>query len=190
MSERVASEGPERVVSLGEHSFELMGEELRVGQAGPDVVLRDAEGIFTQNRFALLGDTNGKTRLISVVPSITTSVCDAQTRRVNELAGQLHEEMGDTVAVLTVSADLPMAQKSWCAASDVQRVKMVSDHADLAFGAAWGTGIIDLRLNQRALFVVDSDNIIRYAEYMPDFDEHPDFTAAVNTLRATAQAGA
>lgn len=172
----------ERTVALGEHRFVLMGKELLVGETAPDVVLRDAEGIFTLNRFALLGDTRDKARLISVVPSIHTGVCEAQTRRMNEVAAQ----MGDGVAVLTVSADLPLAQKSWCGAKGIEGVKMVSDHADLAFGAAYGTGIIDMRLNQRAVFVVDAEDVLRYAEYVPDLGQHPDYDAALAALQSIA----
>lgn len=173
----------ERTVALGEHEFALIGEELRVGEKAPDVVLRDAEGIFTLNRFVLLGDTQGKTRLVSVIPSIHTSVCETQTRRMNQIAA----DMGDNIAVLTVSADLPLGQKSWCGAIGIDRVKMVSDHADLAFGAAYGTGILEMRLNQRALFVIDSEAVIRYAEYVPDLNDQPDYEAALKVLKEVSR---
>ncbi|MCB0079854.1 MAG: thiol peroxidase, partial [Caldilineaceae bacterium] len=159
--------------------FEVVGQELSVGDKAPDVTV--ADGGFGST-FDLLGDTAGKIRLVSVVPSIDTGICDAQTRRMNEEAGNL----GDNVIVLTVSADLPMAQSRWCGAAGVEHVKMLSDHADMAFGEAYGTHIKELRLDQRAIFVIDSDNKVRYVEYVPEIAQHPDYDAALTALKDVA----
>ena len=164
-----------RKVSLRESNFTVKGEELQVGAQAPDVTM--ADGLLT--KFKLLGDTAGKTRLISVIPSIDTGICDAQTRRMNETAGQL----GDNVVVLTVSADLPMAQSRWCGAAGVDKVKMLSDHTDMAFGQAYGTWVEELRLDQRAIFIVDSSDTVRYAEYVPAIPQHPDYDAALAALK-------
>ena len=168
-----------RKVSLRESNFTVKGEELQVGAQAPDVTM--ADGLLT--KFKLLGDTAGKTRLISVIPSIDTGICDAQTRRMNETAGQL----GDNVVVLTVSADLPMAQSRWCGAAGVDKVKMLSDHSDMAFGQAnlllFGTVEHQLRLDQRAIFIVDSSDTVRYAEYVPAIPQHPDYDAALAALK-------
>ncbi len=128
----------------------------------------------------LLASTAGKARLISVVPSIDTGVCDAQTRRMNEEAARL----GDGVVVVTVSVDLPQAQKRWCGAAGVERVVMLSDSFDLAFGKAWGTYVPELRIDARALFVVDAQDVVRHAEYVPVIGQHPEYAAALEVLRA------
>ncbi len=165
-----------RTVALREQNFTLLGNPVAVGDKAADVTLTD--GMTTT--FRLLGDTAGKIRLISVIPSIDTGVCDAQTRRMNEEAASF----GDNVVVLTVSADLPMAQKRWCGAAGVERVKMVSDHVDMAFGEAYGTWVKELRLDQRAIFIVDANDTVQYAEYVPAIPSHPDYAAALGALKA------
>ncbi|MBX3013327.1 MAG: thiol peroxidase [Caldilineaceae bacterium] len=166
----------QRTVSLRESTFTLLGSPVAVGDKAPDVAL--ADGLTTS--FRLLGDTVGKTRLISVIPSIDTGICDLQTRRLNEEAAQL----GDQVVVLTVSADLPMAQKRWCGAAGVERVKMLSDHQEMAFGQAYGTLVKELRLDQRAIFIVDAKDVVQYVEYVPAIPQHPDYDAALTALKA------
>ncbi|MEZ4728926.1 MAG: thiol peroxidase [Caldilineaceae bacterium] len=165
-----------RTVTLRDQTFTLLGTPVAVGDKAKDVTLTD--GMTTT--FRLLGDTAGKTRLISVIPSIDTGICDAQTRRMNEEAATL----GDHVVVLTVSADLPMAQKRWCGAAGVERVKMLSDHADMAFGEAYGTWVQELRLDQRAILIVDAEDTVRYVEYVPAIPQHPDYDAALHALKA------
>jgi thiol peroxidase len=130
--------------------------------------------------YPLLASTQGKVRLISVVPSIDTGVCDAQTRRVNQEASRL----GDGAIALTVSVDLPQAQKRWCGAAGVDRVQMLSDYLDMAFGDAYGTHVTALRIEQRALFVIDRAGIVRYAEYIPVIGQHPDYAAALAVVRS------
>jgi thioredoxin-dependent peroxiredoxin len=125
-----------------------------------------------------LADSKGQVRLISVVPSIDTGVCDAQTRRFNEEASKL-----ENVKVLTVSVDLPFAQKRWCAAAGIENVQTVSDHRDLSFGEAYGVAIKELRLLARAVFVVDSNDKVVYAQYVSEATDHPDYEAAVEAAR-------
>ena len=167
-----------RTVTLRDQTFTLLGTPVAVGDTAKDVTLTD--GMTTT--FRLLGDTAGKTRLISVIPSIDTGICDLQTRRMNEEAAKL----GENVVVLTVSADLPMAQKRWCGAAGVDRVKMLSDHADMAFGDAYGTWVQELRLDQRAMLIVDSNDVVRYVEYVPAIPQHPDYDAALDALKAVS----
>jgi thiol peroxidase len=155
--------------------LEVLGVHRQVGDKAPDVVL--STGFL--NTFRLLGDTTGKIRLISVIPSIDTGVCDAQTRRMNQEASNL----GDNVTVLTVSVDLPAAQKRWCGAAGVERVVMLSDYLDMAFGDAYGVHVKDLRIDQRSLFIVDQNDIIRYAEYVPVIGNHPNYEAALAALK-------
>jgi len=156
-------------------AFPVSGTPLAVGDKAPEVTL--ADGLLST--FDVLGDTAGKVRLISVVPSIDTGICDAQTRRMNEEASAL----GDGAVVLTVSADLPMAQERWCGAAGVENVKMLSDYKEMAFGSAYGTKIDTLRLDQRAIFIVDDNDTVRYIEYVPEIAQHPDYDAALAALR-------
>ncbi|MBT2754445.1 thiol peroxidase [Mesobacillus foraminis] len=147
----------------------LLGNEVKVGDQAPDftVLANDLSEVTLQ-------DSKGSVRLISVVPSIDTGVCDAQTRRFNEEAAKL-----DNVKVLTVSVDLPFAQKRWCGANGIDNVQTLSDHRDLSFGEAYGVAIQELRLLARAVFVVDSNDKVTYAEYVSEATNHPDYEAAV-----------
>lgn len=151
----------------------LLGNEAKVGEKAPDfkVLANDMSEVT-------LADSNGQVRLISVVPSIDTGVCDAQTRRFNEEASKL-----GNVKILTVSVDLPFAQKRWCAAAGIENVQTVSDHRDLSFGEAYGVAIQELRLLARAVFVVDSNDTITYAEYVSEATDHPNYEAAIEAAK-------
>jgi len=152
----------------------LLGQEVKVGDTAPDftVLANDLSPVT-------LADSKGKVRLISVVPSIDTGVCDAQTRRFNEEAAKL-----DNVQILTVSVDLPFAQKRWCASAGIDKVQTVSDHRDLSFGEAYGVAIQELRLLARAVFVVDSNDKVTYVEYVSEATDHPNYEAAVEAAKA------
>ncbi len=156
----------------------LLGSRVKVGDKAPNCKL-------LTNDLAERGieDYRGKVCLISVVPSLDTGVCDAQTRRFNEEIGNL----GDDVVGLTVSADLPFAQKRWCGAAGIDCISTLSDHRDMAFGEAYGTHIKELRLDARAVFVVDKEGIIRYVEYVPEMTNHPNYEAALDAAREAAK---
>jgi thiol peroxidase len=164
-----------RTVAFRDKQLDVTGAAIQIGDQAPEVTLHTG---FLSTA-PLLATTAGKVRLISVVPSIDTSVCDAQTRRMNVEAS----ELGDDVVVITVSADLPQAQKRWCGAAGVERVLMLSDYHSLAFGQAYGTAVPDLGVNQRALFVVDADDTVRYVEYVPGIGQHPNYEAALAAVR-------
>lgn len=166
----------DRTVAFRDKQLAVSGPALQPGDAAPEVTL--STGFLTSS--ALLADTAGKIRLVSVVPSIDTSVCDAQTRRMNEEAANL----GDQVIVVTVSVDMPMAQKRWCGAAGVERVLMLSDHMGLEFGKAYGTAVSELGAEQRAVFVIDAADIVRYVEYVPGIGQHPNYEAALAAVRA------
>lgn len=155
----------------------VIGPRLKVGEPAPDFELL-ANDLST----VTLADSAGKARLISVVPSLDTSICDVQTRRFNEEIGKI----GDPAVGLTVSADLPFAQKRWCGAAGVDRVITLSDHRDMSFGKAYGTYIKELRLEQRAVFVVDKEDTLIYVEYVPEVAQHPNYEAALEALREAA----
>ncbi|MRG87708.1 thiol peroxidase [Salinibacillus xinjiangensis] len=150
----------------------LLGEEVQVGNQAPDFTVL-ANDLSEKS----LKDYQGK-KLISVVPSLDTGVCDAQTRRFNEEASNL-----DNVTVLTVSMDLPFAQKRWCGANGIENVVTLSDHRDGSFGQAYGVLIQELRLLARAVFVVDENNKVTYVEYVSEATNHPDYDAALNAVK-------
>lgn len=152
----------------------LVGPELKVGDQAPD---------FRLNKNLLeevsLQDFAGKIKLISVVPSLDTGVCDAQTRRFNQEAAAL----GEDVVILTISADLPFAQARWCGAAGVDRVITLSDYKDNSFGKAYGVFIKEFALDHRAVFVLDRDNTIRYAQVLSEMGEHPDYEQPVAAVK-------
>ena len=154
----------------------VLGPELKPGDPAPDFHAVD-DGLKPVN----LAATGNGVRIFSVVPSLDTPVCDAQTKRFNEEAGKL-----PNVSIYTISMDLPFAQKRWCGAFGVDHVKMVSDHRDGSFGQAYGTLIKDLRIMTRAIFVVDSGNTIRYTEYVKEVGDHPNYEAALSAARSLA----
>jgi thiol peroxidase len=164
-----------RTVLFRDKPMTVLGTPVAVGDKARDVTLSTS---FVDS-FQLLGDTTGKLRLISVVPSIDTGICDAQTRRFNEEVSTL----GENVTVLTVSVDMPMAQKRWCGAAGIDRVTMLSDYKEMAFGEAYGTWVKEMRAEQRSVFVVDANDIVRYVEYVPAIGKHPDYDAALAVVK-------
>jgi thiol peroxidase len=162
------------VVTFGGKPVTLVGPEIQVGDKAPGFELQN-----TSLAMASMKDYEGKVRLISVVPSLDTGVCDAQTRRFNQEA----TDFSENIVVLTISADLPFAQKRWCGAADIDRVITLSDHLQMSFGDAWGTHMKELRLESRAVFVVDSVGIVTYVEYLPEVTQHPNYDAAVEAVK-------
>lgn len=169
-----------RGVTVQGRPFTLVGPELKEGDKAPDFNMVD---IALQP--VTLADTAKQTRLISVVPSLDTPICDATTKRLDEDAVNL-----PGVAIIAVSMDLPFAQKRWCRAFRVDHVRMLSDHRDASFGAAWGTLIKELRIESRAIFVLDKDDTIRYVEYVPEVASHPNYEAALAAVRQAMAQGA
>src|SRR6185503_5333671 len=161
-----------RQTTLKGNPFTLVGPELKTGDAAPDFTLVD-NGL----KPVTLKDTSG-VRIISVVPSLDTPVCDAQTKRFNEEAAKL-----PGVDIITVSMDLPFAQKRWCGAFGVDKVKMLSDHKDASFGKNYGTLIDDLRIESRAIFVLDANNKVVHAEYVKEVADHPNYEDALGAAR-------
>ena len=152
----------------------LVGPELKAGDKAPNFETVD-NGLQTVD----LAKTGSTVRIFSVVPSLDTPVCDAQTKRFNEEAAKL-----SGVDIYTVSMDLPFAQKRWCGAFGVDKVKMVSDHRSGSFGEAFGTLIKELRIHSRAIFVVDQNNTITHAEYVKEVADHPNYETALAAAKA------
>ena len=156
----------------------LIGNEIKVGDQAPNftVTANDLSAVT-------LTDLAGKIRLFSVVPSLDTGVCDQQTRKFNEAAA----ELGDDVAIYTVSMDLPFAQKRWCGAAGIDKLVTVSDHREASFGEAYGVHMKELRLLARSIFVVDADGKIAYVEYVPEGTNHPNYEAALEAVKALSK---
>jgi len=153
----------------------LLGERLSAGQAAPDFTL-----LANDLSKVSLGDSAGKVRLLSVVPSVDTPVCDQQTRKFNEALAAL----GGDVVGLTISADLPFALGRFCGAAGLDNIQTLSDHYDLSFGNAYGTHIKELRLESRAIFVVDRGGKLTHVEYVVEVGSHPDYDAALAAVNA------
>jgi len=160
-------------VTLRGNPMTLVGPELKPGDKAPDFTL-----VANDRKPVTLADTAGRVRLIASVPSLDTPVCDMETRRFNEETAQL-----PGVEILTISMDLPMAQKRWCGAAGVDKVRTLSDYRDRNFGPAYGVLIPEIMLDARAIFVLDKDNTIRYVEYVKEVGEHPNYDAALAAAR-------
>jgi thioredoxin-dependent peroxiredoxin len=152
----------------------LVGPELKAGDAAPDF-----EAVDLGLQPVTLAKTGNNVRIFSVVPSLDTPVCDAQTKHFEDAAAKL-----EGMDIYTVSMDLPFAQKRWCSAFGVDRVKMLSDHKNASFGENYGTLIKDLRIESRAIFVVDKTNRIKHAEYVKEVGDFPNYEAALNAAKS------
>ncbi|GMV80195.1 MAG: putative thiol peroxidase [Planctomycetota bacterium] len=155
----------------------LVGPELKVGDKAPEFSVVDG-GLAE----VTLKSSAGKTRLISVVPSLDTPVCDQQTRKFNEEAAKLP----GNVAVITVSVDLPFAQKRFCSTAGIEKVQVVSDYKTRDFGHKYGLFIKELALLTRAVLVVGADDKIKYLEVVKEVTSTPDYTKALNAAKTAA----
>jgi thiol peroxidase len=156
--------------------FTVVGAKLKVGDKAPDFEL--ANNLFSTATVSL-ADSAGQVRLLNVVPSLNTTICDAQTRRFDEEIVRY----GDRVTGITISVDLPVAQQNWCSNAGIEVMQVLSDYRTMSFGSAYGTYVKELRLEQRAVFIVDRDDTIRYVEYVPEISQHPDYDSALAALK-------
>jgi thiol peroxidase len=162
------------MITMKGNPLTLAGKALKVGDRAPDF------GVLDNNLSPVsLGAYKGKVCIISAVPSLDTPVCDMETRRFNEEAANLSKD----IVILTVSMDLPFAQKRWCGAAGVDKVITLSDHKDASFGAAYGVLIKELRLLARAVFVVDRKGVIQYIEVVKEVTQEPNYEAALQAAR-------
>lgn len=153
----------------------LKGNELKVGDTLPAFTLTGNDmGDLKSQDFA------GKKLLVSVIPSLDTPVCAIQTKRFNDEVAKL----GGDVALLTVSMDLPFAQKRWCGAEGVEAVVTASDYKYRAFGEAMGAFIPDWGLLSRAVFVADKNGKVVYSEYVPEVSTEPNYEAALAAIKS------
>jgi thiol peroxidase len=161
-------------VTLRGNPFTLVGKEIREGSPAPDVELLDND-----LKPVKLSDFRGKVAVVSSVPSLDTPTCDMETRRFNTEASKL----GGDVVILTISTDLPFAQKRWCGAAGVDRVKTLSDHRETAFGRSFGVLIKELRLLARTIFVIDKQGMVRYIQQVPEISQEPDYDAVIAAVK-------
>ncbi|MEW6440687.1 MAG: thiol peroxidase [bacterium] len=161
-------------VTLAGNLLTLVGNEVRVGDPAPDFEVLDNS--LAPVRFVSF---RGKPCLISSVPSLDTPVCDTETRRFNQDATGLSQEL----EILTISMDLPFAQKRWCGAAQVNRVRTFSDHRSASFGNAYGVLIKELRLLARAVFVVDRNGVLQYQELVREIASEPDYEAVYKAIQ-------
>lgn len=165
------------LVTLKGNPVTLLGPAIKPGDDAPDVELltNDLEPFK-------LSSLKGKVAVLITVPSLDTQVCDVETKRFNDEA----QKLGDGVAVVVISVDLPFAQKRWCGAAGVSAVQTLSDHRDTAFGVAYGVLIQGVRLLARAIFVVDKDGDVRYVQIVPEVAQEPDYAAVLDAVRGLA----
>ena len=160
-------------VTMKGKELTLLGKELRVGEPAPDFVALD-NGLEPVS----FSSFRGKVCVLCSVPSLDTSVCDMETRRFDQEAAGLSAE----VVILTISMDLPFAQKRWCGAAGIERVQTLSDHREASFGTSYGVLIKELRLLARAVFVVDRKGVIQYVQVVKEMAEEPDYEAVLKTV--------
>ena len=153
----------------------LLGQAPQIGSKAPEfAALRGDLSPFS------LAQAAGKTVVINSVPSLDTPVCAMQTRRFNQEATAL----GSDVQIITISMDLPFAQKRWCGAAGVDKVVVVSDHRDASFGTSYGMLIKELRLLARGVLVIDKNGVLRYQQLVPEVAQEPDYEAALAAIKA------
>jgi thiol peroxidase len=161
------------LVTMKGQPLTLLGGEVKVGDKAPDF-----EVVANDLSVVKFSSFQGKVCIICSVPSLDTSVCDTMTRRFNQEASNLAD-----VVVLTISMDLPFAQRRWCGAADVENLQTLSDHRKASFGEAFGVLIKELRLLARAVFVIDKEGIIRYIDIVDELTNEPDYDAALKAAR-------
>jgi thiol peroxidase len=161
------------IITMKGNPLTLVGQEVRVGDQAPDfeVIANDLSPFK-------LSSLKGKVVIITSVPSLDTPTCNIETRWFNEEAAKL----GPNVEILTISMDLPFAQKRWCGAAGVDRVKTYSDHRDAAFSLAYGVLIKELRLLARAIFVVDKGGVLRYTQFVKEVSNEPNYDEVLQAV--------
>jgi thiol peroxidase len=161
------------IITMRGNPLTLFGKEVKVGESAPDFEVLDNDLSPVK-----LTSFRGKVCVISSVPSLDTSVCDMETRRFNQEAAKLSAD----IQILTISMDLPFAQKRWCGAAGVDKIVTLSDHRNASFGIAYGVLIKELRLLARSVFVVDREGIIRYIQMVNEISKEPDYDAIMNAV--------
>lgn len=163
------------LIKVGGKDATVLGDDLRVGLAAPDFTAHTNDWELMRG----LGDTEGRVRILAAVPSLDTSVCDRETRRFNEEAAALSQD----IVIEVISTDLPYTQKRWCGAAGVKQVVTLSDHMQTEFGLKYGVLIKERRILRRAVFVVGRDGKLTYVAYMPELGVEPDYSAVLEAAQ-------
>ncbi len=165
------------IITIHGNPLTLMGNDLKVGAAAPGVELLDND-----LKPVKLSSYRGKVLIVASVPSLDTPVCDLETRRFNDEAASL----GPDIEIVTVSLDLPFAQKRWCGAAGVKRLKTLSDHRQAEFGTAFGVLIKELRLLARAVFIIDRQGAVQYVQLVKEVTNEPNYEEVLQALEKIA----
>ncbi len=160
--------------TFGNNPVTLLGTKVNVGDKAQDFTCLNAE-----LKPVKLSDYDGKKKLISVVPSIDTGVCEFQTKEFNKKASEF-----DNTIIFTISCDLPFAQSRFCAAEGIDNLIVLSDHKDLDFGLKYGFVMEEFRLLNRGIVILDENNEVKYVEYVKENTNHPDYDKAIEALKS------
>ncbi|MHC1704611.1 MAG: thiol peroxidase [Tenuifilaceae bacterium] len=163
-----------RTVIFGGNPVVLQGNGVKAGDKAPEFAAID-----NSLKPVKLSDFKGKVKLISIFPSIDTSVCSIQNHKFNSEASSY----GDAVSFIAISADLPFALKRFCGAEGINNLKTLSDHRDVDFGTKYGFLIPNLRLLARGVVVIDKNDVIQYVEVVPEVGHEPNYDAALKVLK-------
>lgn len=163
------------VFKIGDNFATLLGDEVKVGQAAPEFT----SVIFGWKSVNPIQESKGKVIILSAVPSLDTAVCDRETRRFNEEASKL----GDDIIIYTISTDFPMAQQRWCGAAGVDKVKVVSDVLETDFGLKYGVVIKERRYLRRSVFIVGRNGNLTYVTYLPSLGQEPNYEEVINAAK-------
>ena len=161
-------------VTLKGNPLTLVGTDVEVGKSAPDATL-----IANDLSEFKLSTLRGKKVILSVVPSLDTPVCDTQTKRFNQEAAKLSAD----AKILTISMDLPFAQKRWCGAANATNVQTLSDYRNREFGQKYGVLIKELQILARSIFVVDANGVLRYKQIVPEVAQEPNYQEALDALK-------
>jgi len=161
------------IITVLGNPLTLVGPALKPGDTAPDATLLDNDLNPVK-----ISSYLGKTCIISAVTSLDTAVCDVETRRFNQEAAKT----GDDTVILTISMDLPFAQKRWCGGAGIDRVITLSDHLNAEFGTAYGVLIKELRLLARTVFIIDASGVIQYVQRVKENSNEPDYDAVLKAL--------
>jgi thiol peroxidase len=164
------------VFKIGDNFATLLGDEVKVGQAAPEFT----SVVFGWKSVNPIQESKGKVIILSAVPSLDTEVCDRETRRFNEEASKL----GDDIIIYTISTDFPMAQQRWCGAAGVDKVKVVSDVLETDFGLKYGVVIKERRYLRRSVFIVGRDGNLTYVTYLPSLGQEPNYEEVIDAAKS------
>jgi thiol peroxidase len=163
-------------ITFGGNPITLSGNEIKVGDTAPNFMAVKQD----LSPFDFYAATEGKVVIISAVPSVDTGVCEFQKNKFNEEAAQLSKD----VHIVTISVDLPFAQKRFCGAHGIENIDVVSDHRALDFGEKYGFILKEVRLLERGIVIIDRNRQVKYVEYVSEVTTHVDYDKALEVVKA------